>query len=133
MFSIPMDGPMSFSTPHVSLQWILRFEFETTSKHVDWTKYEHPLLIEEREEGEWGLPITVQAPISRTHVTFTRKERLFSPNGFWVGQLEETKHIHLFFPDGKHQMEEAPQTTRVKVLASGNAIERQRRDVAAGR
>lgn len=85
MFSIPMDGPMSFSTPHVSLQWVLRFEFETTSKHVDWTKYEHPLLIEEREKGEWVLPITVQAPLSRTHVALTRKERLFSPNGFWVG------------------------------------------------
>eukprot|EP01018_Ginkgo_biloba_P022774 Gb_09207 [translate_table: standard] len=85
MFSIPMDGPMSFSTPHVSLQWVLRFEFVTTPKHVDWTKYEHPLLIEERDKGEWILPITVHAPLPRTHVSLTRKGRTFSPNGFWVG------------------------------------------------
>lgn len=85
MFSIPMDGPMSFSTPHVSLQWILRFEFITTSKHVDWRQYGHPLLIEEREKGEWLLPITVHSPLPRTHVTLSRKERAFSPNGFWVG------------------------------------------------
>lgn len=85
MFSIPMDGPMSFSTPHVSLQWALRFEFITTSKHVDWRQYEHPLLIEEREKGEWVLPISVHSPVPRTHVTSARKERPFSPNSFWVG------------------------------------------------
>ncbi|KAJ4970644.1 hypothetical protein NE237_003743 [Protea cynaroides] len=53
LFSIPMDGPMSFSTPHVSMQWTLRFEFFTTPKNVDWTRYEHPLLIEGRDKGEW--------------------------------------------------------------------------------
>jgi hypothetical protein len=40
LFSIPMDGPMSFSTPHVSVQWSLRFEFFTTPKNVDWTRYD---------------------------------------------------------------------------------------------
>lgn len=39
LFSIPMDGPMSFSTRHVSVQWSLRFEFFTTPKNVDWTRY----------------------------------------------------------------------------------------------
>ncbi|XP_010249219.1 PREDICTED: uncharacterized protein LOC104591851 isoform X2 [Nelumbo nucifera] len=39
LFSIPMDGPMSFSTPRVSVQWALRFEFFTTPKNVDWTRY----------------------------------------------------------------------------------------------
>ncbi|TQE09081.1 hypothetical protein C1H46_005464 [Malus baccata] len=62
LFSIPMDGPMSFSTPHVSVQWELRFEFFTTPKNVDWTRYEHPLLIEGRDKSEWVLPITVHAP-----------------------------------------------------------------------
>ncbi|KAJ0038149.1 hypothetical protein Pint_23183 [Pistacia integerrima] len=62
LFSIPMDGPMSFSTPHVSVQWVLRFEFLTTPKHVNWSRYEHPLLIEGRDKSEWILPITVHAP-----------------------------------------------------------------------
>ncbi|XWS39572.1 hypothetical protein CRYUN_Cryun18bG0066700 [Craigia yunnanensis] len=44
LFSIPMDGPMSFSTPHVSVQWALRFEFFTTPKNVDWTRYDHVVL-----------------------------------------------------------------------------------------
>ncbi|XVF44541.1 hypothetical protein PTKIN_Ptkin02bG0132800 [Pterospermum kingtungense] len=61
LFSIPMDGPMSFSTPHVSVQWALRFEFFTTPKYVDMTRYEHPLLIEGRDKSEWVLPITVHA------------------------------------------------------------------------
>lgn len=39
LFSIPMDGPMSFSTRYVSIQWALRFEFLTTPKNVDWTRY----------------------------------------------------------------------------------------------
>ena len=39
LFSIPMDGPMSFSTRYVSVQWALRFEFLTTPKNVDWTRY----------------------------------------------------------------------------------------------
>ncbi|KAA8538762.1 hypothetical protein F0562_028343 [Nyssa sinensis] len=49
LFSIPMDGPMSFSTPHVTVQWALRFEFFTTPKNFDWTRFEHPLLIEGRD------------------------------------------------------------------------------------
>ncbi|XWS54333.1 hypothetical protein CRYUN_Cryun10bG0080900 [Craigia yunnanensis] len=44
LFSIPMDGPMSFSTPHVSVQWALRFEFFTTPKNVDWTRYDNVVL-----------------------------------------------------------------------------------------
>ncbi|CAM8923374.1 unnamed protein product [Rhodiola kirilowii] len=62
LFSIPSDGPMSFSTPHVSVQWSLRFEFFTTPKNVNWTRYEHPLMIEGRDKTEWVLPITVYAP-----------------------------------------------------------------------
>ncbi|KAE8692732.1 glutamine synthetase nodule isozyme-like [Hibiscus syriacus] len=62
LFSIPMDGPMSFSTSHVLVKWVLRFEFFTTPKNVDWTRYEHPLLIEGRDKCEWVLPITVHAP-----------------------------------------------------------------------
>ncbi|KAL9252053.1 hypothetical protein AKJ16_DCAP00278 [Drosera capensis] len=61
MFSIPMDGPMSFSTPHVSVNWALRFEFFTTPKNVDWRRYDHPLLAEGREKCEWSLPLTVHA------------------------------------------------------------------------
>ncbi|XP_021609690.1 uncharacterized protein LOC110613071 isoform X2 [Manihot esculenta] len=38
LFSVPMDGPMSFSTLHVSVQWVLRFEFFTTPKNVDWRR-----------------------------------------------------------------------------------------------
>ncbi|RWW76677.1 hypothetical protein BHE74_00015215 [Ensete ventricosum] len=35
LFSIPIDGPISFSTPKVSVQWSLRFEFFTTPKDLD--------------------------------------------------------------------------------------------------
>ncbi|KAI3691273.1 hypothetical protein L2E82_49550 [Cichorium intybus] len=54
LFSVPMDGPMSFSTRHVSVQWVLRFEFFTTPKNLDWTRFEHPLLIEGRDKCEWN-------------------------------------------------------------------------------
>eukprot|EP00262_Sarcandra_glabra_P019402 TRINITY_DN7301_c0_g1_i1.p1 TRINITY_DN7301_c0_g1~~TRINITY_DN7301_c0_g1_i1.p1 ORF type:complete len:557 (+),score=100.89 TRINITY_DN7301_c0_g1_i1:71-1741(+) len=84
LFSIPMDGPMSFSTPHVSVRWALRFEFFTTPKNVDWTRYEHPLLIEERDKGEWVLPITVHAPPPRAQAANTRNERPLSPGTMWV-------------------------------------------------
>ncbi|XP_020228357.1 uncharacterized protein LOC109809447 isoform X2 [Cajanus cajan] len=84
LFSVPMDGPMSFSTQHVSVQWVLRFEFFTTPKHVDWKKYDHPLLIEGREKTEWVLPITVHAPPPRAPPSGTRNEKLFSLDPMWV-------------------------------------------------
>lgn len=83
LFSVPVDGPMTFSTPHVSVQWVLRFEFYTTPKFVDWTKYEHPLLIEGREKTEWVLPITVHAPPPRTP-SGSRNQKLFSLDPMWV-------------------------------------------------
>ncbi|KAI3984291.1 hypothetical protein MKX01_011245 [Papaver californicum] len=83
LFSIPMDGPMSFSTPLVSVQWALRFEFFTTPKNVDWTRYDHPLLIEGRDKGEWVLPITVHAPPPRAQPARTRSERPDSFGPMW--------------------------------------------------
>ncbi|CAN6697758.1 unnamed protein product [Malus baccata var. baccata] len=80
LFSIPMDGPMSFSTPHVSVQWELRFEFFTTPKNVDWTRYEHPLLIEGRDKSEWVLPITVHAPPAVGPTGHARNEKSLSGN-----------------------------------------------------
>ncbi|KAK9277880.1 hypothetical protein L1049_027437 [Liquidambar formosana] len=82
LFSIPMDGPMSFSTPHVSVKWALRFEFFTTPKNVDWTRYEHPLLIEGRDKSDWVLPITVHATPSGT--SGSRNEKPFSLEPLWV-------------------------------------------------
>lgn len=84
LFSIPMDGPMSFSTPHVSVQWALRFEFLTTPKHVQWTRYEHPLLIEGRDKSEWVLPITVHAPPSGAPTGHNRNDKPFSLEPLWV-------------------------------------------------
>ncbi|XP_021288112.1 uncharacterized protein LOC110419407 isoform X1 [Herrania umbratica] len=84
LFSIPMDGPMSFSTPHVSVQWALRFEFLTTPKNVDWARYEHPLLIEGRDKSEWVLPITVHAPPPGTPAARSRSEKPFSLEPLWV-------------------------------------------------
>lgn len=84
LFSIPMDGPMSFSTPHVSVQWALRFEFLTTPKHVQWTRYEHPLLIEGRDKSEWVLPITVHAPPSGAPSGHNRNDKPFSLEPLWV-------------------------------------------------
>ncbi|KAK1288521.1 hypothetical protein QJS10_CPB19g00966 [Acorus calamus] len=75
LFSIPMDGPMSFSTPYISVQWVLRFEFFTTPKNVDWSRYEHPLLVGEREKGEWVLPIMVHAPPPRGPPAHPRNDR----------------------------------------------------------
>ncbi|KAL4354672.1 hypothetical protein GQ457_06G004340 [Hibiscus cannabinus] len=85
LFSIPMDGPMSFSTPRVSVQWVLRFEFFTTPKNVDWTRYEHPLLIEGRDKCEWVLPITVHAPVAGTPAGVRSwSEKLFALEPMWI-------------------------------------------------
>lgn len=84
LFSIPIDGPMSFSTPHVSVQWVLRFEFFITPKNVDWTRYEHPLLIEGRDKSEWVLPITVRAPPPGPQAGLARNEKPFSLEPLWV-------------------------------------------------
>ncbi|KAB2052736.1 hypothetical protein ES319_A12G142100v1 [Gossypium barbadense] len=84
LFSIPMDGPMSFSTHHILVEWALRFEFFTTPKNLDWTRYEHPLLVEGRDKSEWVLPITVHAPPSGTSSTLTRTEKPFSLEPLWV-------------------------------------------------
>ncbi|RVW45474.1 hypothetical protein CK203_079751 [Vitis vinifera] len=85
LFSIPMDGPMSFSTPHVSVQWALRFEFFTTPKNVDLTRYEHPLLIEGRDKCEWVLPITVHAtPSGTAAAAHTRNDKSFTLEPLWV-------------------------------------------------
>ncbi|VFQ69513.1 unnamed protein product [Cuscuta campestris] len=78
LFSIPIDGPMSFSTRYASVQWALRFEFFTSPKNVDWTRYEHPLLIEEREKCEWVLPITVHAPPVSAAAAQVQNDKSFS-------------------------------------------------------
>lgn len=84
LFSIPMDGPMSFSTPHVSVQWALRFEFFTTPKNVDWTRFEHPLLIEGRDKCDWVLPITVHAPPLNTTQVNPRNEKPSYVEPSWI-------------------------------------------------
>ncbi|XP_022725046.1 uncharacterized protein LOC111281616 [Durio zibethinus] len=84
LFSIPMDGPMSFSTPHVSVHWALRFEFFTTPKNIDRARYEHPLLMEGRDKSEWVLPITVHAPPPGTPAARAQNERPFSLEPLWV-------------------------------------------------
>ncbi|VAI78612.1 unnamed protein product [Triticum turgidum subsp. durum] len=75
LFSIPIDGPMSFATSKVSVQWSLRFEFFTTPAGMDSSRYEHPLLVEKREKGDWILPITVYAPPMRRRATHGRNDR----------------------------------------------------------
>lgn len=84
LFSIPMDGPMSFSTPHVSVQWALRFEFFTTPKNVDCSRYGHPLLVEGRDKCEWSLPITVHAPQPGAAAAHARSRKNSSFEPFWV-------------------------------------------------
>ncbi|CAL5403888.1 unnamed protein product [Camellia sinensis] len=84
LFSIPTDGPMLFSTPHISVQWALRFEFFTTPKNVDWTRFEHPLLMDGRDKCEWVLPITVHAPPLGTPPVHTRNEKPVSLEPLWV-------------------------------------------------
>ncbi|KAK3141198.1 hypothetical protein QOZ80_4BG0330730 [Eleusine coracana subsp. coracana] len=59
----------------VSVQWSLRFEFFTTPEGTDAAKYEHPLLVEKREKGEWVLPITVYAPPLQRRATHGRNDR----------------------------------------------------------
>ncbi|CAH8315230.1 unnamed protein product [Eruca vesicaria subsp. sativa] len=85
LFSIPTDGPMSFTTPRVSVKWILRFEFLITPKDVDLSRYEHPLLIREREKCEWVLPIMVHAPPPLTSsAAQNRGGKLFSLEPSWI-------------------------------------------------
>ncbi|OAY66264.1 RAB6A-GEF complex partner protein 2 [Ananas comosus] len=78
LFSIPIDGPTTFSTSKISVQWYLRFEFFTTPEDLDLRRYEHPLLIEQREKGDWVLPISVYAPPLRRQAAETRNERSLS-------------------------------------------------------
>ncbi|XBI11869.1 hypothetical protein VPH35_138836 [Triticum aestivum] len=59
----------------VSVQWSLRFEFFTTPAGMDSSRYEHPLLVEKREKGDWVLPITVYAPPMRRRATHGRNDR----------------------------------------------------------
>ncbi|KAL9303515.1 hypothetical protein ACSQ67_020778 [Phaseolus vulgaris] len=75
--------PSRRNSPTIT-KWVLRFEFFTTPKRVDWTKYDHPLLIETREKTEWVLPITVHAPPPRAPASGTRSEKLFSLDPMWV-------------------------------------------------
>ncbi|KAJ3697944.1 hypothetical protein LUZ61_001649 [Rhynchospora tenuis] len=83
LFSVPIDGPMTFSTPKVSVQWSLKFEFYTTPEGLDISRYGHPLLIEKREKGEWILPITVYAPpLRRQAVQSTNDKHLSLGNLF---------------------------------------------------
>lgn len=46
-------------------------------------RYEHPLLIEGRDKGEWVLPITVHAPPPRHQPAHTRSERPDSLGPMW--------------------------------------------------
>ncbi|WOK95297.1 hypothetical protein Cni_G04004 [Canna indica] len=82
LFSIPTDGPMSFSTSKVSVQWSLRFEFFTTPKDLDLTRYAHPLLVEQREKGEWVIPITVHPPPLRIQAA-----RMINEKSLTLGNL----------------------------------------------
>ncbi|CAN6236611.1 unnamed protein product [Urochloa humidicola] len=83
LFSIPIDGPMSFATSKVTVQWSLRFEFFTTPEGMDPDRYEHPLLVEKREKGEWVLPITVYAPPLRRRPTHGRNDRSVLPGNIF--------------------------------------------------
>ncbi|XP_026664806.1 uncharacterized protein LOC103718423 isoform X2 [Phoenix dactylifera] len=83
LLSIPIDGPMSFSTPKISVQWSLRFEFFTTPKDVDLTRFEHPLLVEQREKGDWVLPLSVCAPPLRAQSVQMRNEKPWSLGNFF--------------------------------------------------
>ncbi|KAI9100724.1 hypothetical protein K1719_024086 [Acacia pycnantha] len=66
----------------VQTSFLSLFEFYATPKNLDWTKYEHLLLIEGREKCEWVLPITVHAPPPRT--SGTRSEKPVSLDPLWV-------------------------------------------------
>ncbi|CAN6241339.1 unnamed protein product [Urochloa humidicola] len=83
LFSIPIDGPMSFATSKVTVQWSLRFEFFTTPEGTNPDRYEHPLLVEKREKGEWVLPITVYAPPLRRRPTHGRNDRSVLPGNIF--------------------------------------------------
>ncbi|KAJ4769621.1 RAB6A-GEF complex partner protein 2 [Rhynchospora pubera] len=84
LFSVPIDGPMTFSTPKVSVQWSLKFEFYTTPEGLDISRYEHPLLIERREKGKWVLPITVYAPPLRRQAVQSRNNKHLSLGNLFI-------------------------------------------------
>ncbi|XP_078160953.1 uncharacterized protein LOC144556473 [Carex rostrata] len=84
LFSVPIDGPMTFSTPKVSVQWSLKFEFFTTPEGLDISRYEHPLLVETREKGEWVLPITVYAPPLRRQAGQSRSDKSSSLENLFI-------------------------------------------------
>jgi len=47
------------------------------------SRYEHPLLVEKREKGEWVLPITVYAPPLRRRPTHGRNDRSVLPGNIF--------------------------------------------------
>lgn len=47
-------------------------------------RYEHPLLVPEREKSEWVLPITVHAPPPRTSAAQNRGDKLFGLEPSWI-------------------------------------------------
>ena len=61
------------------------FKVKYTSGSVWFYRYEHPLLIREREKCEWVLPITVHAPPPRTSsAAQNRGDKLFGLEPSWV-------------------------------------------------
>ncbi len=92
VFSVPMDGPPSFSTPLLTVQWILRFEFVASLPDVNWSEVEHPMLLEleQRRKGEWSMPLTVHAPLPRTHTAGVAKSRKERGGDLWVGPTDRT-------------------------------------------
>ncbi|KAJ8498742.1 hypothetical protein OPV22_009294 [Ensete ventricosum] len=75
----------------VSVQWSLRFEFFTTPKDLDLSRYEHPLLIEQREKGEWILPITVHAPPLRFRAGQTTEKPLSLGNLQYASEMSPSE------------------------------------------
>lgn len=63
IFTIPMDASAAFATPLVSLQWVLRFQFVSTTLQ----KKGSGNSFDKTERGEWTLPIVVHAPLPRPH------------------------------------------------------------------
>lgn len=50
-------------------------------------RYEHPLLVNEKEKGDWVRPITAFAPPSRSHAANMKSVNL-SLGSLWVRALE---------------------------------------------
>lgn len=79
IFTIPGDAPQSFSTPLVTVQWTLRFEFLASSagRAIDGNLGRRASSTQQDriERAEWAMPVLVHAPVVEKAPVATKRRK----------------------------------------------------------